>query len=1312
MRFHPFEPKALKDGEMEQTGDSTNSTAGEEPRSSPAATEQPRKGETGAEVRPQQLLKALIIEDSMTDAELEIRQLRKSGFEVSADVVDSRETFLEKIRSKPYDVVLADYQLPHWTGDTSVELLKKEGLEIPVILVTGALGDELAADFILRGVTNYVLKQRLERLPHFVRTALAEKTLHEQAKRAEEERARLAAIVESSEDAITGETLEGVITSWNGAAQRLYGYAPEEAVGQLSSIVVPQERSPAEEEAREALRQGAHVAHLETVRVRKDGTKVNVSATFSTIRDREGRIIGLSTIARDITELKRTQDALRHANAYNRSLIETGLDPLIIIGLDGKVTDLNSAAEEVSGYSRSELIGIDFTTYFTEPERALAGFRLALQEGSAHDYELEVRHRDGHVTPLLCNGTVLRDESGEVAGVLATGRDITERKRAEQQLQLQAAALASAANGIVITNREGQIIWVNPAAAALTGYSAEEVMGQNPRLLKSGRQDTAFYKNLWDTITAGRVWHGEIVNRRKDGTLYPEEMTITPVHAGDDEITHFVAVKQDITERKRAEEALQAERQRLFGVLETLPAMICLLTPDYHVAFANRSFREKLGGPGSGHCYEIIYGLTAPCDFCEAFSVLKTGQAHHWEARRPDGGVIEVHDFPFTDVDGSPMILEMDIDITESKKAKEALEKASAYNRSLLEASLDPLVTIAPDGKITDVNTATETATGRSRQELVGSDFSDYFTEPERARAVYRQVFSGEWVRDYELEIRHRDGHLTPVLYNASVYRDEKGNVAGVVAAARDITERKRAQEDLSASEARYRRLFERSQDGILVVEIVGSKMGRITDVNPAALRMLESTPDRVLGKRLWELEAFSQAGATPETFRDLRKGDLVLLPKSGKPMDVEFMAIAYHVGEKDVIQCSLRDVTLRRQAEQDAKALNDVLEERVAHRTEELATLNEELAVEVAERKEAEEALQKLQRQAELILNSAGEAIFRIGLDGTCTFANPAAARIFGYSRGELLGQNVHALCEHRLADGTPCPPEDCQVQKALKQGLVEMSENQIFKRRDGASIWMDSVTAPMTEAGEIVGAVQILHDVSERRALEKMKDEFVSVVSHELRTPLTAIRGALGLLAKGTLKSQPARAQHLLELATSNADRLTRLINDILDSARLEHGGPPLVRKLCEASELVAQAVDLMRPMAEAAGLAMTVNSDSFSLSVDPDAILQVLTNLLSNAIKFSPSGSEVRVEVARDDVRAVFRVIDHGQGIPADKLKSIFGRFQTVDASDTRKRGGSGLGLFICRGIVQRHGGKIWAESKPGSGSTLVFTLPLSG
>ncbi len=272
------------------------------------------------------------------------------------------------------------------------------------------------------------------------------------------------------------------------------------------------------------------------------------------------------------------------------------------------------------------------------------------------------------------------------------------------------------------------------------------------------------------------------------------------------------AALRESEERQKVAEAVAAERQRFHDVLDRLPAYVILLSPDYHVPFANRFFEERFGKSEGRRCYEYLFNRTEPCEICETYSVLKTHAPHRWEWTGPDGRNYDIYDFPFTDADGSKLIMEVGLDITERKRAEEALRRASAYNRSLLEASLDPLVTIGPDGKITDVNGATETATGSPRAALIGTDFSDYFSEPEKARAGYQQVFREGFVRDYPLELRHRDGRVMPVLYNACVYRDDTGKVVGVFAAARDITERKRAEAALKeANERLEQRVAERT---------------------------------------------------------------------------------------------------------------------------------------------------------------------------------------------------------------------------------------------------------------------------------------------------------------------------------------------------------------------------------------------------------------------------------------------------------------------------------------------------------------------
>jgi PAS domain S-box-containing protein len=283
-------------------------------------------------------------------------------------------------------------------------------------------------------------------------------------------------------------------------------------------------------------------------------------------------------------------------------------------------------------------------------------------------------------------------------------------------------------------------------------------------------------------------------------------MTITPVRNEHGEIANFVAIKQDITERRRAESALRV-RDRAFDT-----SVSALSTADLagNVTYVNAAFVKMFGLASAA---EILGKPFVPLfvDPAAVESSVRTLQEQgHWmgelKARRTDGAAVDIFVSASiaTDDTGEPLCLVASLfDITERRHVEEALRVSSAYTRSLIEASLDPLVTIGPEGKITDVNAATETATGRKRTELIGTDFSGYFTDPENAKAGYQQVFREGSVRDYPLELRHRDGGVISVLYNATVYCDADGKVVGVFAAARDITERERAEASLRETNRR-----------------------------------------------------------------------------------------------------------------------------------------------------------------------------------------------------------------------------------------------------------------------------------------------------------------------------------------------------------------------------------------------------------------------------------------------------------------------------------------------------------------------------
>ncbi len=370
------------------------------------------------------------------------------------------------------------------------------------------------------------------------------------------------------------------------------------------------------------------------------------------------------------------------------------------------------------------------------------------------------------------------------------------------------------------------------------------------------------------------------------------------------------------------------------------------------------------------------------------------------------------------------------------------------------------------------------------------------------------------------------------------------------------------------------------------------------------------------------------------------------------------------------------------------------------------METVAGSLAQMLARTRERERA-EELSRQQEILLGSVADGICGVDRNGLVRFANPAAARLLGARPQNLIGKPVHQLVHGSAPPDKKCP-EDCPLRRASGQRKSVTGEGTIF-RSNGTGFPAEFFLNPILDQGRFSGSVLSFRDISQRYALDRMKDEFVSTVSHELRTPLTSIRGALGLLSSGMLGVINEKAANLLRIALSNSERLVRLINDILDLERTQSGREPLTFKPIQLGEIVRQAIDGVQPMADEAGVLLIHDKTQVEVMADPDRLLQVITNLLSNAIKFSPANSAISVMLRSGASGVTLSVIDQGRGIPADKLEAIFGRFQQVDASDSRQKGGSGLGLAICRAIVLQHSGRIWAERNPVRGSTFRVFLP---
>jgi PAS domain S-box-containing protein len=653
------------------------------------------------------------------------------------------------------------------------------------------------------------------------------------------------------------------------------------------------------------------------------------------------------------------------------------------------------------------------------------------------------------------------------------------------------------------------------------------------------------------------------------------------------------------------------------------------------------------------------------------------------------------------------------VDLSATRRAEHALRESEERYRDLFDNSAEMIATLSPRGRYLYVNP--------SWQALFGMDSSQFesligFESPfppevqAEAAALFHKALHGVRVEHHPLRLQNSSGENVEVEASLSCRREETGPVS-VRCIFRDVTQQNR----------RERRLR--------IQLVVSQIIGETTSMDEGLTRVLEALCQTFSCEfaALWTVDetqhsirprtTWSAKGRSSDDFHHETES-LVLSRGQGLP------GVVWSLGKPSwVADLRQHPAFLRRSAARlngyvsgwavpvrvgnQVIAVVECFSRHIAREDPDLMATVETVCGSLGQfmaRAGQEVRVRQLDRQKAVILNSVADGI--IGVDSTnrIAFANPAAARMMECNESELIGCRVHELLHPPIAgcDST------CLTRRAF-QTPDGASGQDVYFRGNGKSFPVEFSLMPMVEEGEPVGSVLSFRDISQRYALDHMKDEFISTVSHELRTPLTSIRGALGLLSAGLLGEVSEKATSLLRIAVANSDRLVRLINDILDLERMTSGRAPLAFRRLSLDDLVRQAVETMQPMADSEEVYLAADSNSVFVEADSDRLLQVLTNLLSNAIKFSPPRSTVRIVTVRASDGVTVSVIDEGRGVPADKLETIFDRFQQVDASDSRQKGGTGLGLAICRTIVHQHGGRIWAEQNSSRGAIFRFYLP---
>jgi PAS domain S-box-containing protein len=649
----------------------------------------------------------------------------------------------------------------------------------------------------------------------------------------------LAAIVENSEDAIFGETLEGIITSWNKGAEKIYGYRASEIIGQPASILMPPERKDEMREIIEKIKRGERLDQFETERLRRDGTPIIVSKTFSPIRDERGKIIGASITARDMTSQKRAEQALR-VGEQKFSIIFDKVPFAAALSKfpEGVIVNVNESFERAFGFTKQEAINKTTLELGINPDSENREHIVAeLQaQGSARGIEQKLVTKSGVQRVFLLNIDLV--SVGTQKYILQTAEDITEHKRAEERFRL---TVESAPNSIVMVDENGRIALVNLQTEKLFGYTRAELIGQSVEILVPERYRAVHPQHRSSFMRDPRarpMGKGrDLFGLRKDGSEFPVEIGLNPVET--EQGIAILASIVDITERKRAEQALRSSQERLHLIIDTAMDAVVTIDNKSRVIGWNSQAEAIFGWQAEEITGQYLYETIIPPRYREAHRqglkrFLSTGESSVLNKRieltalHRDG-----HEFPIelaitpANLGGELIFNAFARDITERKRAEERF-------RLVIESAPNAMVMADRHGKIVLVNVQTEKFFGYARDELIGQSVE--MLVPERYRnghTHHRAAFMSNpsarplGMGRYLFGLR-KDGSEFPVEIGLNPIETEQGVMA--IASIVDITERKRAEYELQQSFEREHRAREDAEHGRERLAFLAEASARITE--------------------------------------------------------------------------------------------------------------------------------------------------------------------------------------------------------------------------------------------------------------------------------------------------------------------------------------------------------------------------------------------------------------------------------------------------------------------------------------------------